>query len=85
MGRHMTTSEGSLSPSTDQGVDLALVVAIQFVVAVAIWGAVGLALDQFLPIAPWGHFTGVMVGVAIGLVLAQRRAVAPHGDGGHGG
>jgi len=73
----MTTSEGALSPKTDRGVDLMLAVAIQFVVAVAIWGAVGLLLDQFLPVAPWLHFIGVMVGVGVGLVLAQRRAMAP--------
>lgn len=79
----MTTSEGALSPNTDRGVDLMLAVAIQFVVAVAIWGAVGLALDQVLPVAPWLHFTGVMVGVAVGLVLAQRRAAAPEADEAH--
>lgn len=79
----MTTSEGALSPNTDRGVDLMMAVAIQFVVAVAIWSAVGLALDQVLPVAPWLHFTGVMVGVAVGLVLAQRRAVAPEADEAH--
>ena len=81
----MTTSDGALSPKTDHGVDLMLAVAIQFVVAVTIWGAAGLALDQFLPVAPWLHFTGVLVGAGVGLVLVQRRAVAPEVDGAHDG
>ena len=81
----MTTSDGALSPKTDHGIDLMLAVAIQFVVAVAIWGAAGLALDQFLPVAPWLHFIGVLVGVAVGLVLVERRAVGPEAGEAHGG
>lgn len=81
----MTTSEGiALSPDTNRGVDRMLAVAIQFVVAIAIWGGVGLALDQILPTAPWLQFTGVMVGTGIGLVLGQRRARQPRSGGDHG-
>jgi F0F1-type ATP synthase assembly protein I len=79
----MTTSEGiALSPATDRGVDRTLAVAIQFVVAVAVWGAVGLGLDQLLPTAPWLQFAGVTTGALIGLVLVQRRAVSPAAEGG---
>lgn len=81
----MTTSEGALSPNTDRGVDRMLAVAIRFVVAVAIWGAIGLGLDMLLPTAPWLHFTGVLLGVLIGLVLAQRQALPAGADGSHGG
>jgi F0F1-type ATP synthase assembly protein I len=78
----MTTSEDvALSPSTDRGVDLMLAVAIQFVVAIAVWGGIGLVLDLLLPTAPWLQFTGIMLGTAIGLVLAQRRAVPPPSNG----
>jgi F0F1-type ATP synthase assembly protein I len=71
---------GSTQPrrgSTDHGVDLMLAVAIQFVVAVAVWGTVGLVLDLLLPTAPWLQFAGVTAGSLIGLVLVQRRATAP--------
>ena len=81
----MTTSEGrALSPTTDRGVDRMLAVAIRFVVAIVVWGAAGLALDQLLPTAPWLQFTGVMVGSVVGFVLAQRFATVPEpaGDGG---
>lgn len=81
----MTTSEGALSPNTERGVDLPLAVAIQFVVAVAIWGAIGLGLDLLLSTAPWMHFTGVLVGVGVGLVLAERRALAPDPAGARDG
>jgi F0F1-type ATP synthase assembly protein I len=62
-----------------------LAVAIRFVVATAVWGAAGLALDQLLPTAPWLQFTGVMVGSLIGLVLAQRSATVPALAGESGG
>jgi F0F1-type ATP synthase assembly protein I len=81
----MTTSEGTaLSPNTDHGVDRMLTVAIQFVVAIAVWGTVGLVLDQILPTAPWLQFAGVTAGSLIGLVLVQRSATAPDpaGEGG---
>jgi F0F1-type ATP synthase assembly protein I len=78
----MTTSEGvALSPTTDRGVDLMLAVAIQFVVAIAVWGGIGLVLDLLLPTAPWLQFIGIMLGTAVGLVLAQRRAVPPPSNG----
>jgi F0F1-type ATP synthase assembly protein I len=73
-----------LSPNTDHGVDLPLAVAIQFVVAVVVWGGVGFALDRIVPVAPWLQFAGIMLGALIGLALVQRRAVAPDVDGGHG-
>lgn len=82
----MTTSEGTaLSPTTDRGVDLMLAVAIQFVVAVAVWGAVGLGLDLLLSTGPWLQFVGVMVGTGVGLVLAQRGAAPPSSNGDHHG
>lgn len=82
----MTTSEGTaLSPTTDRGVHLMLAVAIQFVVAVAVWGAVGLVLDLLLPTAPWLQFAGILFGTAVGLVLAQRGAAPPRSNGDHHG
>jgi F0F1-type ATP synthase assembly protein I len=82
----MTTSEGiALSPTTDRGVDLMLAVAIQFVVAVAVWGGVGLGLDLLLSSGPWLQFVGVMVGTGVGLVLAQRGAAPPGSNGDHHG
>jgi F0F1-type ATP synthase assembly protein I len=82
----MTTSEGiALSPTTDRGVDLMLAVAIQFVVAVAVWGGVGLGLDLLLSTKPWLQFIGVMAGTVVGLVLSQRRATAPGSNGEHHG
>ena len=82
----MTTSEGiALSPTTDRGVDLMLAVAIQFVVAVAVWGGMGLGLDLLLSTGPWAQFVGVMVGTAVGLVLAQRGAASPGSNGDHHG
>jgi F0F1-type ATP synthase assembly protein I len=74
----MTTRKGTaLSPNTDHGVDIPLAVAIQFVVAVVVWGGMGFVLDQILPVAPWLQFTGMLVGALIGLVLVQRRAMPP--------
>jgi F0F1-type ATP synthase assembly protein I len=61
-----------------------LAVAIQFVVAIAVWGVIGLGLDLLLPTAPWLQFAGVTAGALIGLVLVERRAVAP-ASGGQGG
>ena len=86
----MTTSEGiALSPTTPTHVDRMLAVAIQFVVAVAVWGAIGLVLDLLLSTAHWLQFAGVMTGSLIGLVLVQRRAMepdaAPPGSAGEGG
>ena len=79
----MTTSEGiALSPATDRGVDRTLATAIQFVVAIAVWGGVGLGLDQFLSTAPWLQSAGVTAGALIGLVLVQRRAAPAAADGG---
>jgi hypothetical protein len=80
----MTASEGTaLSPTTDRGVDLILAVAIRFVVAVAVWGGVGLVLDLLLPTAPWLQFTGILIGTVVGLVLAQRGAALPSSNGDH--
>jgi hypothetical protein len=62
-----------------------LAVAIRFVVAIVVWGAAGLALDQLLPTAPWLQFTGVMVGSVVGFVLAQRFATVPEPAGDSGG
>lgn len=80
----MTTSEGALSPETDRDVDAMLSVAIQFVVAVAVWGAIGLVLDLVLPFSPWLHFGGVLFGVFVGLALARRQATPLDADAAHG-
>lgn len=80
----MTTSEDALSPNTDRGVDAMLGVAIQFVVAISVWGAVGLVLDLVLPSESWLHFIGVLFGVFVGLVLAHRQATPLDVDTAHG-
>lgn len=74
-----------MSPNTTGGVDFTLAAAIHYVVAVAVWGALGLLVDQILPTAPWGHVVGVFAGSQIGLVLVQRRAVVPTADGSRDG
>lgn len=71
----MTSDTGAPSPpDTDGGLDALLVVAIEVVVAVAVWGLIGLIIDLVAGTGPWVQFVGILVGTAIGLVLARRRA-----------
>lgn len=51
-----------------------LVVAIEVVVAVAVWGLIGLIIDLVAGTGPWVQFGGVLMGTVVGLVLARRRA-----------
>lgn len=67
--------------------DTMVVIAIQVVVAVALWGLVGMLIDLVAGTAQWFQFVGVMLGTIIALALAQRRASPseqPAGDA-HGG
>lgn len=54
--------------------DAAWVMAIYFVVAVAVWGLIGFVLDLLLTLQPWLTFVGLLIGTGVGLLLAQRRA-----------
>lgn len=78
----MTTDTGAPSPPDDGGLNDVLVVAIEVVVAVAVWGLIGLIVDLVAGTSPWVQFFGVLTGTAVGLVLARRRAtpLATPGD-----
>lgn len=67
--------------------DTMLVIAIQVVVAVALWGLLGMLVDLVAGTAQWFQFIGIGLGTVIALALAQRRATPdeqPAGDA-HGG
>lgn len=67
-----------MSPQRDEhGLDTMLTVAIQIVVAVAVWGLAGLLVDLVAGTGPWVQFAGIVVGTMIGLTLVQRRATPP--------
>jgi F0F1-type ATP synthase assembly protein I len=72
----MATDEGAVSTTqtNDRGLDVMVVVAIQVVVAVSVWGLVGLLIDLALGTGPWVQFGGIMLGTFIALALAQRHA-----------
>lgn len=71
-------------PDAD-GLDTMAVIAIQVVVAVAVWGLVGLLIDLIAGTGPWLQFIGVLIGTLIALVMAQRLATPMPADGdGHG-
>jgi F0F1-type ATP synthase assembly protein I len=72
----MTTDEGAMSTTqtNDRGLDVMVVIAIEVVVAVAVWGLVGLLIDLIAGTAPWFQFGGIVLGTVIALALAQRHA-----------
>lgn len=63
------------------GLDTMAVIAIQVVVAVAIWGLAGLLIDLLAGTGPWLQFVGVLLGTLIALVLSQRLATPLESDG----
>jgi F0F1-type ATP synthase assembly protein I len=85
----MTSDQGAASSDDaavdpyldDHPLDLVAVVAIQVVVAVAVWGLLGLIVDLVLDTRPWAQFCGIVIGTMVGLVLAQRYATPGDGDG----
>lgn len=64
-------------PRDVHGLDTMLVVAIQFVVAVSVWGLLGLLVDLVAGTRPWVQFAGLALGTVIALALAQRHATQP--------
>ena len=64
----------STTRTTDRGLDVMAVIAIQVVVAVAVWGLVGLLIDLVLGTRPWVQFCGIVLGTMIALALTQRHA-----------
>jgi F0F1-type ATP synthase assembly protein I len=64
----------STTQDDDHGLGVMAVIAIQVVVAVAVWGLAGLLLDLLLGTAPWLQFAGIVLGTMIALALAQRQA-----------
>jgi hypothetical protein len=82
----VTTDDDEMTTRDDaRGLDVIAVVAIQVVVAVAVWGLAGLLVDLVLGTGPWLQFTGVIVGTMIALALAQRLALGPtDGKASHG-
>jgi len=64
----------STTQTTDRGLDVMVVIAIQLVVAVAVWGLVGLLIDLVAGTGPWVQFCGIVLGTMIALALVQRHA-----------
>lgn len=62
------------TPSDADGLDTMAVIAIQVVVAIAVWGLLGLIIDLIAGTSPWVQFVGLLIGTLIALVLAQRLA-----------
>ena len=78
----MTTDTGTPSPPDDnRRLDPMVVATIEVVVAVAVWGLIGLIIDLVAGTGAWVQFIGVVTGTAIGLVLARRRAMPLQGAG----
>ncbi|MBW3605242.1 MAG: hypothetical protein KY460_10095 [Actinobacteria bacterium] len=65
------------TPNDADGLDTMVVIAIQVVVAIAVWGLLGLIVDLIAGTGPWVQFVGVLMGTLIALVLAQRLATPP--------
>lgn len=79
----MTTDEDAVPrPRDPNGTDTVLTIAIQLVVAVAVWGLLGLVIDLVAGTGPWVQFVGIVLGTFVGLALAQRRAAPVEPDGG---
>jgi F0F1-type ATP synthase assembly protein I len=64
----------STTQPDDHGLGVMAVIAIQVVVAVAVWGLAGLLLDLLIGTGPWLQFAGIVLGTMIALALAQRHA-----------
>lgn len=64
----------STTQTNDRGLDVMVVSAIQVVVAVAVWGLVGLLIDLVAGTGPLFQFLGIVLGTMIALALAQRHA-----------
>lgn len=60
--------------TNDRGLDVMAVIAIQVIVAVAVWGLVGLLIDLVVGTRPWVQFCGIVLGTMIALALTQRHA-----------
>ncbi|CAN5824623.1 hypothetical protein BH23ACT10_BH23ACT10_01600 [soil metagenome] len=67
-------------PDAD-GLDTMAIIAIQVVVAVAVWGLAGLLIDLLAGTGPWLQFVGVLIGMLIALALAQRLATPLESEG----
>lgn len=79
----MTTDEGAVPrPRDTHGTDTTLTIAIEIVVAIAIWGGLGLVLDLLAGTGPWLQFFGILLGTMIGLALVRRRATPVEADDG---
>jgi F0F1-type ATP synthase assembly protein I len=77
----VTTDEGAGSrPRDSHGTDTILTIAIEVVVAVAVWGLVGLVLDLVAGTGPWLQYIGILLGTMVGLALVQRRATPAEVD-----
>lgn len=74
-----TESRSSHAARSASGPGPAVRMAIQVVVAVAVWGLLGALVDAFTPWASWFAFTGTFGGTWVGLVLVDRDA-ADAGD-----
>lgn len=64
----------STTQTNDRGLDVMVVIAIQVVVAVAVWGLAGLLVDVVAGTGPWFQFSGIVLGTMIALALVQRHA-----------
>lgn len=64
----------STTETNDRGLDVMVVIAIQVIVAVAVWGLVGLVIDLIAGTRPWVQFCGIVLGTMIALALTQRQA-----------
>ncbi len=74
----MTTDDPAGSaPPDGRGLSFAVTILIEVVVAVSVWGLLGLIVDVAVGTGPWVQFVGLLVGTMIALALAQRRATSP--------
>ena len=64
----------STTQTADQGLGVMAVIAIQVVVAVAVWGLAGLLPDLLIGTGPCLQFGGIVLGTMIALALVQRHA-----------
>ncbi len=60
----------------NRGAGAAWRIMIDFVVATALGGAIGLGLDRWAGIAPWGMVAGIFLGFGVGMWAAVRAASA---------
>lgn len=64
----------SRTQTDDRGLDVMVVIAIEVIVAVTVWGSLGLLIDLATGTGPWVQFCGIVFGTMIALALVQRRA-----------